>query len=169
MMLSTHEGWALTRPTVRNAAEIAGWSGSIQEAGYWCASAHPFPATAITAWWADEDVRPCLLLDPSGEPVAYGELWVDDNEVELARLMVDPERRGEGIGRRMIGAMLELARAEGHSNCIIRVAPGNEDALGAFRLWGFRDIDESTAAEWNQEQDATFHWLERPNLSSVSA
>jgi predicted GNAT family N-acyltransferase len=38
-----------------------------------------------------------------GRLVAYGELWTDDDaaETELARLIVDPGERGQGLGRHL--------------------------------------------------------------------
>lgn len=43
--------------------------------------------------------------------VAYGELWVDDEEagVELARLIVAPGERGQGLGRRLATMLAGLA------------------------------------------------------------
>jgi GNAT superfamily N-acetyltransferase len=163
VMMHLDEGWMLVRPTMRHAADIAGWSRSAQEAGYWCAGAHPFPVTAVTAWWGAEGLSPWVLLNADGVPVAYGELWdsEDEDESELARLIVDPDRRGNGIAQRLIRGLLALAQFDGRSRCVIRVAPGNEGVLGAGRLAGFREVDEATAVGWNHDQPTDYRWLER--------
>ncbi|MGI3223421.1 GNAT family N-acetyltransferase [Streptomyces sp. GTA36] len=44
------------------------------------------------------------LLVEDERPVAYGELWFDaeEDEVELARIIVAPDARGRGLGRVLV-------------------------------------------------------------------
>ena len=164
--------WTLTRAEDHHATIVAGWAHSSEEARHWCSLAeHPFPASTITAWWQDSDVQPWLLLDHEGVPVAYGEIWIDDeeDETELARLIVDPARRRTGVGRLLVAELLTLAQTSGRSACIIRVAPGNNGALALYRAAGFRDVDDATAAEWNQGQPADYLWLEHPAVPAAGA
>lgn len=169
---SAQSEWTLTRAEGQHAMMVAGWARSAEEAGYWCSRAeHPFPASAITAWWEGSDVQPWLLLDDNANPVAYGEIWVDaeEDETELARLIVDPARRRVGIGRRLVDELLAIATSSGRSACIIRVAPGNDGALALYRAAGFRDVDDATAADWNQGQPAEYRWLEHPAVPATGA
>jgi len=55
----------------------------------------------LARWHAEPDVVPFALELDDGEVVGYGELWEDreEDEAELARLVVDPARRGRGHGR----------------------------------------------------------------------
>ena len=155
----------LVRPTSQHADTSAGWSRSAQEATSWCSrTEHPLPAHAVTAWWQDPDVTPWLLLDPTGTPTAYGEIWDDqaEDESELARLIVDPTRRRTGRGRQPVQRLVAAAQDQGRSACYIRVTPGNHGALPLYRSTGFRDVDDATAAAWNQGQPAAYHWLEHP-------
>jgi ribosomal-protein-alanine N-acetyltransferase len=60
----------------------------------------PTPPGPINAWAREDWVEPFGLY--RGERlVAYGELWADDGEAEvrLARLIVAPGERGQGVGR----------------------------------------------------------------------
>jgi len=56
------------------------------------------PATVAGLGRADDVLARMLAVD--GPPVAHGELWIDDveQEVELARLLVDPALRGQRLG-----------------------------------------------------------------------
>lgn len=160
--------WQLLTPTATHAELVAGWSRSAEEADRWASRAeHPFPASALITWWEDTDVQPWLLVDPDGVPVAYGEVWDDEDEaeVELARLIVDPDRRRRGVGRRLVDELVALARNTGRAACFLRVAPGNLAALALYRSAGFRDVAAALAAEWNQHQPVAYVWLEFPHFA----
>ncbi len=62
-----------------------------------------------------------------------GEVWLDDEEeeVELARLIVAPSHRGRGIGRQLVSELVELARA-GYPDVFVRVHPDNAAACTAI-------------------------------------
>lgn len=74
------------------AATASGWAPTVEDTRAWCsASVAPVPADVVAGWGRADDVRAYAgLLD--GAAVAYGELWLDEAEVELARLLVDPEQ-----------------------------------------------------------------------------
>lgn len=102
--------WAL------NEKEVALLSGRV---------VYPFPEELRANWrTADADIHSYLLFD--GErPVGYGEVWLDDeeDEVELARIIVDPKVRGRGIGGELVRALLGPALDAGYSEVFLRVRP----------------------------------------------
>ena len=77
----------------RHAVDVAGWAATPEEATWWGGHATRWPvdASALSAWHADPDVRPYVLVD-AGAPAGYGEVWVDEEEqeVELGRIVVAP-------------------------------------------------------------------------------
>jgi GNAT superfamily N-acetyltransferase len=86
-----------------SAGVVSGWARTGEEVLMWCGrSTAPVPAEQINAW-ADEDGVEPFGLYRDQQLVAYGELWVDDDEAEteLARLIVDPSERGQGLGRHL--------------------------------------------------------------------
>ncbi|MET8860705.1 GNAT family N-acetyltransferase [Streptomyces sp. NPDC004579] len=92
------------------------------------------PERTVSEWQQDDDVRAHVLVD-GDRPLAYGELWFDteENEAELARLIVDPGMRGQGLGRELVRGLLARAVKAGFDNVFLRVHPDNGRALGATR------------------------------------
>lgn len=126
----------------------------------WCGHATaPVPAEQISAW-ADEDGVEPFGLYRGQRLVAYGELWVDDDEaeVELARLIVDPSERGQGLGRRLAGGLADLARSR-HPRVFLRVHPGNAAARRCYAAAGFQPVEPHLAAAWNVLQPIDYIWL----------
>jgi len=159
-----HRRWQLRPPAVLHAETVAGWSSSADEAGRWVSNAvHPFPASTVATWWQRPDVQPWLLVDPHGVPVGYGEIWdgADEDEVELARPLVDPHRRRQGVGTLLGDQLLTRARRNGRAGCFLRVAPDNTAELTLYRSAGFTDVDPAHADAWNQQQPVDYVWLQQ--------
>jgi ribosomal protein S18 acetylase RimI-like enzyme len=158
----------LLPPREEDAAVVAGWSRSADEARRWCSVVeHPFPPERVRGWWTDDAVRPWVLVEePEAEPVGYGELWLDEeeDEVELARLIVAPARRRSGLGRALVAQLVAAASATGLSGCLLRVAPDNAPAIALYRAAGFAEVDPERTAGWNQGQPTGYVWFEWPNL-----
>ena len=118
-------GWAV------DAKEVALLSGRVE---------YPFPEELKASWRkVDPDIHSYLLFD-GDQPVGYGEVWLDDeeDEVELARIIVDPKVRGRGIGA---GAGAGLARAgggAGYSEVFLRVRPENAVAIRTYHAHRLR-------------------------------
>jgi ribosomal protein S18 acetylase RimI-like enzyme len=157
------EDIVLRAPTVAEAAMIGGWSLSADETRKWCSSdEHPVSAAGIVSWWEPSDVEPYVGVDAAGVVVAYGELWLDpeEDEVELARLIVAPSVRGQGVGRRLVAGLAYRARVTGLSAVILRVTRGNPAAIRCYRASGFRKLGADRNAEWNKGQPTTYTWME---------
>jgi [ribosomal protein S18]-alanine N-acetyltransferase len=144
------------------AATVASWPSSAREVSMWCGRQDfPFPAEVVTGWQRSDDVQGHLLF-VRAEPVGYGELWLDDeeDEIELARIIVAPAMRGRGIGQELVRRLTGLALASDHTDVFMRVHPENEPALRCYRRAGFGPVDEHLAAEWNAPQPIAYVWLQ---------
>ena len=146
---------------------VASWAVGDDVVRSWCArDDDSVPAEVVAGWSEADDVEAYLFRDDAGEPVAYGELWLDDEEaeVELARLLVAPERRGSGVGRALTRALSEQARRT-HPELpavILRVRPENEAGIRAYTAAGFVAVAEAEQATWNQGQRFAYHWMLLP-------
>jgi ribosomal protein S18 acetylase RimI-like enzyme len=84
----------------------------------------------------------CLLLALDGDAacgcVALGRL--DKTVGELRTLYVRPACRGGGVGRKLVEAALEQARAFGYRTVRLDTLGFMTSALGLYRSLGFQDI-----------------------------
>lgn len=139
------------------AATVAGWPTSADEAFRWCGR-RDVSSDLVAEWSKGDDVRAFGLVD-GGVLVGYGELWLDNDEVELARLIVAPDRRRQGIGRRLVEGLVDAARQYETSLICLRVHPDNVSAIRVYLAAGFASVDDATTAEWNVGQPVTYLWL----------
>jgi ribosomal protein S18 acetylase RimI-like enzyme len=122
------------------------------------------PASVVEAWSTETDVSAFVLADSGGVPLAYGEIWfdADEDEAELARLIVAPAHRGRGLGRSLARQLAGHARElhPGLSLIALRVLPGNDAALRAYLAAGFVRVDLATEAAWNAGQRVAWSWMQ---------
>jgi ribosomal protein S18 acetylase RimI-like enzyme len=92
--------------------------------------------------------------------VSYGELWADDAgaEAELARLIVDPGERSQGLGQRLVTELAGLARSR-YPRVFLRVHPRNTAAQRCYAAAGCIPVGPHQAAEWNVGQPIAYLWL----------
>jgi [ribosomal protein S18]-alanine N-acetyltransferase len=149
------------------AALVASWAVGDDVVRAWCAvEGDAVPADVVAGWSAADDVEAYVFGDPDDASVAYGELWLDDEEgeVELARLLVAPGLRGRGIGRALVTALVEQARRT-HPELpavILRVRPESEQAIRAYAAAGFVAVPVDEQSVWNQGQRFSYHWMVLP-------
>lgn len=144
------------------AAEIAGWPLDAGEAQAWTGHDAPFPMLAdqFCIWHEDSDIHAFVAFD-EGSLIAYGEIWVDEeeNEVELARIIVAPSSRGMGIGRSFVKALINQTATYGMQNILIRVLPNNHPAIRCYQASGFVEISGDELEIFNQEQPTAYVWM----------
>jgi ribosomal protein S18 acetylase RimI-like enzyme len=64
-------------------------------------------------------------------------LWTDGLECYLAELYVVPDRRGQGLGRALMNAVIELARAEGADYMELNTGEDDVAARALYESLGF--------------------------------
>jgi len=79
-----------------------------------------------------------LLID--GEPVGYGMSVAERGMAEIGSVIVDPDHRGKGLGRRLILGLMGWARAQGCSAAYLQVDQSNAVALRLYESLGFRKL-----------------------------
>ena len=56
----------------------------------------------------------------------------------ITLVLVDPRDRGQGLGKALVGSVLEVVRHRGFRSCGLEVAKGNEVAYAMYLSLGFR-------------------------------
>ena len=75
--------------------------------------------------------------------VAYGELWDKPQKlaVEIGHLLVDPFKRGQGYGTKMVKLLFNRAsRRQGVSQVLINLLGEDREALGCYVNAGFEIV-----------------------------
>ncbi len=72
--------------------------------------------------WRDMDTY--CLVDSSLEMLAFGQFYERHERINLARLVVSPDRRGQGVGTTLVRLLMEQGR---------KSIPGREYSLYVYR------------------------------------
>lgn len=152
----------LRRFSPQDTASIISWPQSIKEARWWAGpqTSWPIPTETVQRWHADPDVHPYMLSNRA-TLLGYGELWVDasEQEVELARLIVRPEQRGQGLGVSLVRLLLEEAKRTDYPRAFLRLFPDNHPAITCYRRAGFTVVSPADQQSFNHGQPIDYLWM----------
>jgi ribosomal-protein-alanine N-acetyltransferase len=97
--------------------------------------------------WSEGIFRDCLrvgylcrVADLEGRIAAYGIVAMGGGESHILNLCVDETLRGRGIGRQMLGLLLERSREAGMEDAFLEVRPSNRLALALYQSVGFVQV-----------------------------
>ena len=79
-------------------------------------------------------------LEQERIPLAYGMAAMDRGWTEIGSIMVHPDARGKGVGRRLVTALLGWAQAAGTERVFLQVEASNAVAIALYRSLGFADL-----------------------------
>src|SRR5204862_4234084 len=103
----------------------------------------PELAGAIAPVFTDPNAEILIGEDPSGEPIGYAHVryyysvWMGAPECFLEDLFVFEARRDGGIGRRMLRAVYQRARARGCRRVRLDTNEGNTRGIHLYESEGF--------------------------------
>lgn len=102
--------------------------------------AYPFP-------WTLGIFRDCLradypawVLHEGGHIVGYFLMSVAAGEAHVLNICIAPERQGHGYGRRLLQALMHVARGRGAERIFLEVRPSNRGAIRLYEQEGFNEI-----------------------------
>ena len=144
------------------AAAVASWPLNSAEAETWAGQGTAFPVTPqqVVEWHADRGTFP-FEGRTEGMECAYGQLWIDPNEeeIELARIIVNPVFRGVGIGCAFVQGLLRSCACYRRYAVLLRVCPNNISAIRCYTAAGFMPVSKSEETTWNQGQPVEYKWM----------
>jgi ribosomal-protein-alanine N-acetyltransferase len=102
--------------------------------------AYPFP-------WTPGIFRDCLrsdypawVLHEDGDIVGYFLMSVAAGEAHVLNICISPDHQGHGYGRRLLQALLHIARGRGAERVFLEVRPSNAGAIKLYHEEGFNEI-----------------------------
>jgi ribosomal-protein-alanine N-acetyltransferase len=81
----------------------------------------------------------CWVLEEHGSVIAYGILQIAVGEAHLLNITVAPRRQGEGLGRRLMNDLIDVARGKADT-LFLEVRPSNSTAVALYLSLGFNEI-----------------------------
>ena len=81
-----------------------------------------------------------LVVRAGGKVVGYGGLWMMVDEAHITTFAVLPDWRRQGIGARLMLAMMELATELQARVATLEVRLSNDAARGLYARFGFRPV-----------------------------
>lgn len=83
----------------------------------------------------------CFLVgEEAGEVLGYAGMHCAAGECYVDNVAVFPEVRRQGVGRKLMEALLQAAAARGGEFLSLEVRPSNLEALALYRGLGFREV-----------------------------
>lgn len=137
---SPEPDWILRRSTVDDIEPLMSWFPGQKEIEIWGGPEFRFPFTRASflqdMQWSRLDAF--SLQGPGEEFAAFGQLYERQGRTHLARLVVRPELRGLGVGKRLIGLLIIEARERyGSTEFSLFVFRGNKPAYECYKSMGF--------------------------------
>jgi ribosomal protein S18 acetylase RimI-like enzyme len=89
-----------------------------------------------------EQIRATLLAIDEGDDDVLGHVMLRrlGDEWELKRLVVHPRARRRGVGRALVAAVVERARAAGARRVILQTGAPQPESIALYRAQGFTPI-----------------------------
>ena len=108
---------------------------------------HAIEARAYAFPWTQGIFRDCLRSDypawvlEEGEVIiGYVLMSVAVGEAHILNVCVAPEHQGRGLGRKLVRAILHVARGRGVERVFLEVRPSNPGAIALYHDAGFNEI-----------------------------
>jgi RimJ/RimL family protein N-acetyltransferase len=121
---------------------VAGWVRSEAELRWLAPTTVPPLTAAKVVGWTKPTDRPLLMFENGeGVPAGYAELnplQSQAGQLWLGHVVVDPARRGRGLGKQFSRRLLQAAFADGEvERVVLIVFPDNTAAVRCYRACGF--------------------------------
>lgn len=111
--------------------------------------------------------RGWLVAEEDGALVGYGGVAVlADGDTHLMNLAVVAKRRGSGLGRLLLGALLEAATELGGQRVTLEVRAGNTSAIALYESAGMRSVGVRPHYYESDGEDAVIMWGDLPQTGA---
>ena len=114
----------------------------------------PWSRDAFVETLGRADVHGLAIEDAQGRLVGYGVCALAADEGEILNLAVDTAARRQGLGRRLLAAMLKWLREGGARRVFLEVRGSNAAAISLYLAAGFQRLGVRPAYYRRPTEDA---------------
>ena len=101
-----------------------------------------------------------VVLRRSGETVGYAGMWLVIDEAHVTNVAIRKDLRGQGLGEKLMRALIQLAADSGMIWMTLEVRRSNAAAQGRYRKLGFVDVGWRKRSYEDNGEDALLMGLE---------
>src|ERR1700739_2429281 len=98
--------------------------------------------------------RTALVVEQDGNIVGFIVGRQVDDEWEIENIAVTGAARRRGLGSRLVGELLDLARSRGGKSVILEVRESNRAARSLYEKWAFIEVGRRKTYYQNPPEDA---------------
>lgn len=99
-----------------------------------------------------------MVAEADGEIAAYAGLWRIEDEGHITNVAVRPEYRRQGLGRRIVTALIGLLESQGTAGFTLEVRRSNTAARKMYEELGFLLAGERRGYYEKEKEDALIMW-----------
>ncbi|MCK4709162.1 MAG: ribosomal protein S18-alanine N-acetyltransferase [Gammaproteobacteria bacterium] len=103
-------------------------------------SVYPYPWTKGILGDCIRTGYDCWVATDNKKIIGHGVLSVAAGESHLLNLAVDPDYQGQGIGRKLLAHLMDIARIKSADMILLEVRPSNKAAIHIYESTGFNEI-----------------------------
>lgn len=131
--------------TIEHAREIMGWFPDTRSVTRWGSPYTRYPLREETffedIYWSKINSR--VAISDDGQLLGFGQFYLKLGRCHLARLVINPELRGQGLGEKFVGLLMKHGAEELDApEFSLYVMSENKPAYNCYRRLGF------TLAKW---------------------
>jgi ribosomal-protein-alanine N-acetyltransferase len=98
--------------------------------------------------------RTALVVEQDGNVVGFIVGRQVEDEWEIENIAVTGTARRHGLGSRLVGELLDLARSRGGKSVFLEVRESNRAARSLYEKWGFLEVGRRKTYYQNPPEDA---------------
>ena len=118
----------------------------------------PWSKQAFLSELLENDRAYYLVAKVGDRAVGYIGVWLIAGEGHITNVAVHPDYRGQGIGRRLLLAIEEIALARGHRRMTLEVRTSNTVAQHLYRKLGYVAAGIRPKYYRDNNEDALIMW-----------
>jgi [ribosomal protein S18]-alanine N-acetyltransferase len=100
-----------------------------------------------------------IVIEDDGKVTGYCGVWIIVDEAHITNIAVLPSYRGKGLGDKLLGSMIEIAKEMGARTMTLEVRVSNIPAQSLYRKFGFRDGGIRKNYYSDNQEDALVMWV----------